>query len=416
MDIATAKPERGGAGGIEVVLDARSRSICLYAAICLISVAMVANPFTMSLLLRLSPPRILYITTFDIVALAIAVFAIRHVRRGSRRDVIAALALVLAWPAIMVLAEVAIVATVPVGPAAAASQPVMGDSVHVSDPLLGWVPRPGARAPHVSTGNFDVTYVIDAAGRRAIPPNPGAQRTLHFFGDSFTFGHGVENDQTALSIIAGILGRRANVANYGVMAYGLEQMLLRLRAAQDAIQPGDVVIFSPVSLDLMRNLIAKDFVCFLHYKNYSKVETFPWWDGSAWRPVRIADHCPRGDLPLALVQRLLLARQNQQKAPELAANADRIFEMAHAIAEARGAAFRVIFLVYPDECLNKSFDFDPSLLETEFTTLMPYCRDDRTMTRMRFETDRHLTPEGHRWAAMALLDILERGVLSESSS
>ena len=39
-----------------------------------------------------------------------------------------------------------------------------------------------------------------------------------------------------------------------------------------------------------------------------------------------------------------------------------------------------------------------------------YCLDDGAMARMRFETDRHLTPEGHRWAAMALLDILRRTV------
>jgi hypothetical protein len=41
---------------------------------------------------------------------------------------------------------------------------------------------------------------------------------------------------------------------------------------------------------------------------------------------------------------------------------------------------------------------------------MPYCLDEGAMARMRFETDRHLTPEGHRWAAMALLDILRRTV------
>ena len=46
---------------------------------------------------------------------------------------------------------------------------------------------------------------------------------------------------------------------------------------------------------------------------------------------------------------------------------------------------------------------------------MPYCLDDRAMVRMRFATDRHLTPEGHRWAAMALLDILKRTVLSRES-
>lgn len=422
MNIATAKPERGRAGDIKAVLGTRSRSICLYAAISLISVVVVANPLVLSILLRLSETRIIYVTVFDIFAVVIVFFTIRHVRRGSRQDFIVALVLLAAWPVVMIVAEIAIVSlheahvrAAEVDAAAAPRKPVMGDSVHESDPLLGWVPRPGARARHVSEGNFDVTYVIDAAGRRAIPPNPGAQRTLHFFGDSFTFGHGVENHQTALSLVARALGRRANVANYGVMAYGLEQMLLRLRAAKDAIQPGDVVVFAPVSLDLTRNLIARDFVCFLHYKNYSKVETYPWWDGSAWRPARIADHCPQGDLPLALLRRFLLARESEQKSAVLAENADRIFKMAQAIADDRGAAFEVVFLVYPDECRRQAFDFDLTLLETRFTTLMPYCLDDGAMARMRFETDRHLTPEGHHWAAMALLDILERTVLSEDS-
>lgn len=310
---------------LEIKAGSAARSVCLYTSIILISIVIVANPLVLSILLQLSKARILYITFFDMVALAIVFFTVRYVRRESRRDLIAALVLVAAWPAAMVAAEIAIlklretyVQAVRPDRAGAVRKPVMGDSVHQSDPLLGWVPRPGARASHVSEGNFDVTYVIDAAGRRAIPPNQGAQRTLHFFGDSFTFGHGVENDQTALSVVARALGDRANVANYGVMAYGLEQMLLRLRGAQDAIQPGDVVIISPVSLDLTRNLIAKDFVCFLHYKNYSTVETFPLWDGSTWRPARIGDHCPEGDLPLALLQRFLLARQNEQKAPELA--------------------------------------------------------------------------------------------------
>jgi hypothetical protein len=48
-------------------------------------------------------------------------------------------------------------------------------------------------------------------------------------------------------------------------------------------------------------------------------------------------------------------------------------------------------------------------------TLMPYCLDDGALGRMRFETDRHLTPEGHYWTAMALLDVLESTVLNEDS-
>jgi hypothetical protein len=295
MEIAKAKMMRRVSGG-KAVFARYTRSVCLYTSIILLSIIAVANPFVLSTLITLSDTRMAYIIVFDVFALAIVYFAIRHVRRERRADLIVALVLLVAWPAVMIATEIAIVSLEQVGVGAsplvsvAARKPVMGDTVHRSDPLLGWIPRPGARARHVSEGNFDVTYIIDDAGHRAIPPHSGAQRTLHFFGDSFTFGHGVENDQTAVSIVADALGRHANVVNHGVMGYGLEQMFLRLRAAKDIIQPGDIVVFSPVSLDLTRNLIAKDFVCFLYYKNYSKVETYPWWDGTAWRPARIADY------------------------------------------------------------------------------------------------------------------------------
>lgn len=422
MNIATAKSERRDAGDIGGFFAAPVRSTCQYSAIVLVSIILVANPLTLSTLLSLSTTRWIYIVIFDAYALAIVLFAIRYVRRERPRDAIAALGLLAAWPAVMIGAEIAIVSVhqAYVGAAepdvaAAPRKPVMGDSVHDPDPLLGWVPRPGARVRHVSEGNFDVTYTIDANGRRAIPSPAGAQRTLHFFGDSFTFGHGVEDDQTALSIIARALGARTKVANYGVMAYGLEQMFLHLRAAKDEIRPGDVVIFTPVSLDLTRNLIDKYFVCFLYTKNYSQIDAYPWWDGSAWRPTRIADHCPQGDLPLALLQRYFLARQSGRDHATLVQNADRIFRMAKAIAAERGAAFQLIFLVYPNECLAKSFDFDLTSLETDFVTLMPYCLDDETMAHMRFATDRHLTPEGHQWAARALLDVLRRTVLSEDA-
>jgi hypothetical protein len=391
--------------------------VCLYAAIILATLLAVGNPLVLAPFVQLSATRLAYIATFDLFGLMIVLLAIRYVRNGGRWHLLAAVILLIAWPAVMVGAEFAIVSLDEAyGGAARAAPPVMGDRVHISDPLLGWVPRPGARARHVSEGNFDVTYVIDAKGRRAIPANPGAPRTIFFFGDSFTFGHGVENDQTALSIIARALGPRANVVNYGVMAYGLEQMFLRLRAASDEIHSGDIVIFSPVSRDLARNLIAKDLVCFLYYKNFSKVETFPWWDGSAWRPARLADHCPHGDLPLALLERFLLAKQNDRASVALAENADRIFQMAKKLAEERGADFRVIFLAYPDECMAKAFDFDLSLLHTEITPLMPYCLDAAAMAHMRFPTDRHLTPAGHRWTATALLDVLERTVLNEDPS
>ena len=95
----------------------------------------------------------------------------------------------------------------------------------------------------------------------------------------------------------------------------------------------------------------------------------------------------------------------------LAANADEIFAMAKAIAAEREAKFQVIFLVYPHECRTKSFDFDITLLKTEYITMMPYCLDEEVMANMRFKTDRHLNAVGNEWAARSLLDIIESNIL-----
>ena len=81
--------------------------------------------------------------------------------------------------------------------------------------------------------------------------------------------------------------------------------------------------------------------------------------------------------PLALLQRFLLSRQSDRENAALAKNADRIFDLTRAFAAERGAVMQVIFLVYPDECRARSFDFDLTLLKTTFETLMPYCPEDK---------------------------------------
>lgn len=387
-----------------------SNIVCGYAVIMLAAGVLLINPLVLSLVAHMSMTRTIYLTFFDGLLIAIIVFCLRHLRRGQRRDLVAAIAIAALVPLAMILIEPAIVA------AHEAWQRGAGDeaaeaAVHRPDPLLGWEPVPGAHARHVSEGNFDVTYVIDAQGDKLIPANPGATRTLHFFGDSILFGHGVANDQTALNLVADKLGRRANVVNHGVMAYGLEQMFLRLRESKDQVRQGDAVIFAPIAEDLERNLIGKTFVCEIYRKSYAEARTFPLLDNGEWRAEPIDEYCPEGDLPIALARRYLMAWRRPGLDRELAANADVIFGMARALAEERGADFFLLFLVRADECDAKAFLFDLDLLETPYSSLMPYCPLDSS--DLRFATDRHFNVKGQQWLAAAILDFLERDVLHD---
>jgi hypothetical protein len=377
---------------------------CLYAAIMLAAAILLLNPLVLALIISMTITRAAYLLFLDALLVAIIVFCLRYLRFGHRRDGVLAIGLAALLPLAMIVIEPAIITSYQAW-RPAATQDV---AIHEANAELGWQPVPGARARHVSNGNFDVTYGIDAQGRRQTPAGPNAARTLHFFGDSILFGHGVADGKTALDLVADALGDRANVVNYGVMGYGLEQMFLRLRDSQD-IRPGDAVIFAPIAEDLERNLIGKTFVCTIYQKNYAEARTFPLLEDGTWRAAPIGDYCPDGDLPIALAKRYLMARQRPALDQELAANADKIFAMAASVAKERGAEFFVLFLVRADECESGAFLFDLDRLETPFASLLPACPPDPSA--LRFATDRHYNEAGQRWLAASILDFLERDVL-----
>lgn len=103
----------------------------------------------------------------------------------------------------------------------------------IDDPLLGYKPRPNESVrvvlKHRGQMLYDVRYTFDAAGRRVTPrqPSAGAKRALLFFGDSLTFGEGVNEDET-LPYYVGQAVPSAAAYNYGFKGYGPHQMLAKL--------------------------------------------------------------------------------------------------------------------------------------------------------------------------------------------
>jgi len=286
--------------------------------------------------------------------------------------------------------------------------------IHEEHPLLVYTLMPEAQGRHTSLGNFDVEYVIDARGRKRIAQSPEAARTIHVFGDSFTFGYGVANADTWLNRLSARLGDDVNILNYGVMGYSLEQMLLGLERYADEIAPGDLVLFTPIAADLERSLVGKTYVC-AGLIRAEQNTTFPKWQDGAWRPADLREECnfffdtllANSPFPVsfgALYRQIRHTRRHDR----MIENADRIFAAARRIAREQGADFHVVFLATPEECANGRFSIDIASLETPFSSLLPHCPEDAgAAAALKFPYDGHWSPAGHAWAAEALQRVLD---------
>lgn len=99
-------------------------------------------------------------------------------------------------------------------------------------PDLGWSPaRPGPiHEKKVDASGrvvFDVVSTIDEFLTRKVDSSPGGP-TVAFFGDSMTFGAGVNDEETLPQSFADQTGRKYHVLNLAVTAYGPQQFLRAL--------------------------------------------------------------------------------------------------------------------------------------------------------------------------------------------
>lgn len=88
---------------------------------------------------------------------------------------------------------------------------------------------------------YEVVYGIDEHGFRASPKGPPGTPTYLFFGGSFTYGEGVEDEETYPVRFAQALGEPVTVVNLGFHGYGPNQMLRALElGVPDAAITGPV--------------------------------------------------------------------------------------------------------------------------------------------------------------------------------
>ncbi len=98
------------------------------------------------------------------------------------------------------------------------------------DPLLGWTHVPNAVIPHHMPG-YTVDYVINPKGLRGkdypYAKSPGRRRVV-VIGDSFTFGHGVEESARYSDQLEKKL-ENSEIVNMGVSGYSTAQQYLFLK-------------------------------------------------------------------------------------------------------------------------------------------------------------------------------------------
>jgi hypothetical protein len=100
------------------------------------------------------------------------------------------------------------------------------DTFFIKDDLLGTVPPKSVRV-RAASRSFDVTYTTDSNGLRVAPPiqNDKHADCILFFGDSFTFGHGLEDTETLPYQVGIQSGGQYRPFNFGFLGYGPHQML-----------------------------------------------------------------------------------------------------------------------------------------------------------------------------------------------
>jgi hypothetical protein len=286
-------------------------------------------------------------------------------------------------------------------------------SITRPDDLLGWALRPGTSASHTRSGEFDVTYRVDDAGFRAVLRPDSPRRRVWFFGDSYTFGHGVgDADTFAARLAATWRDAGVEVVNAGVNGYGLEQMLGRFERSAPAVRPGDLVVFTPISKDVYRNL--GDFIYASQFLLNGGTTIFPTLEGGRLEAVSIVSRWNvlralffHGRTSGKTFQKLHRGRTRKASIER----AQRVVAVARARCEQLDARFQLVFLPRIKELVRGRYQLDLSGFDfADIREVFP--ADEAALMQLRFATDSHWNAAGHALGAEGLRAVLEADALA----
>ncbi|MDQ6867774.1 MAG: SGNH/GDSL hydrolase family protein [Pseudomonadota bacterium] len=114
---------------------------------------------------------------------------------------------------------------------------VVTKGLWVSQPVIGWGPEHSGRFhadrtdPKSGVPIYSADYTIDSNLLRethSVETGP----TIVFFGDSYTFGEGLNDAETLPQVFADLLGRKQRVLNIAFGGYGPQQFLAELQTGR----------------------------------------------------------------------------------------------------------------------------------------------------------------------------------------
>lgn len=126
--------------------------------------------------------------------------------------------------------------------------------IAVPDERYGYRLRPNAR-DHQREPDYDVMYTVDASGHRVTPTPDQPRTTVAFVGDSFTFGDGVEDNQTYSWLLGAEHWRDVKVINAGVSGWGVTQAYLAIGDLLDTKPAPSVFVYQMIPDDIFRSYL-----------------------------------------------------------------------------------------------------------------------------------------------------------------
>jgi len=286
----------------------------------------------------------------------------------------------------------------------AAKNPV--DRQFVKDDKLGWKLIENVRIRH-----YTVTYEIDKDGFRKI--NNSEERpdfSIYFFGDSFTFGSGVNDKDTFTSIIKDkYLKKEIDVYNTGVDGYGIVQMFQRFLSLKDQIQPGDLIIFTPIANDIKRNLTDFYIPYATKFANIMTIGKYPFFDQGVMTYHELEDNF-YNKLKLSAISApytgYFFKSIRNKFIPDTTKESQEIFKIIEKETEMRGGKFILFFLPETGERLYRTYTVDISGFNY-FDIMHFFPSEAEELNKMRLsKDDGHYNKTGHEIVAKAIVETL----------
>lgn len=290
--------------------------------------------------------------------------------------------------------------------------------LYVKDDKLGWRLIANAYARYSSPWKYEVTYETDESGFRKVNNSKGKPDfSIYFFGDSFTFGDWVSNGDTFTSIIKDkYLKKEINVYNAGVNGYGIVQMFQRFLNMKDQIQPGDLVIFTPIANDIKRNLSDFAMPYYTKFTNIMVVDNYPFYDNGVitYREMKNNFY---NKLKLAAIGAPYTGNYfkfyRNKFIPDTTKESQEMIKIIERETKLKGGKFVLFFLPQTGERLNREYTVDVSGFN--FIDIMHFFpSEEGELNKVRLSVDDgHYNKRGHEIAARAIVETLVKAQIMD---